>query len=335
MTRETPWVEHPLRVPPERIYWQVGDEGPKPISTSPHAKGAREILAGTPPGETAYAREICDEQAGCHGKPAAFAALISSMREVGYKGEGVIAGINRRGEVVLHDGMHRSCAALACGLETIPVRVHFRDEDWIAFRWAVAHLNGGFKLYQPLDHPDFGWPCWRKDTGTRVALISMFLKRRDVSTVLDIGCHGGAISHGLARRGFRVDGLDRNPLAIRAAQLQAGMTHIGSTAMFHQGDHTLEGLRADAVVCLSALNHAYVKGKGEEMLRRLVELAPVLILDCPVPGDPVGGSTDMADAEKFRGWVDATVGGRPMQIGSTNDGLQRPLFLWERKEQAI
>jgi len=327
-----PWVQSTIHVPPEMIYWQVGDEGPRPIATSPHAIGANEIVDGTPPEQSTYAQEIKDEQDGTHGKPKLFADLIDSMDGNGFVGQGPIAGINRRGEVVLHDGMHRSCAALAVGLKTIPVRIHFRDEGWIAFRWAVAKLNGGFKAYQPIDHPDFTvWPCWRKDTAQRVSAIGRELQRMDVGTVADIGCHGGAISHGLARRGFQVVGLDRNEKAIRVAQMQGGMTGIGSDAVFHVGDHTLEGLRVDAVVCLSALNHAYVKGKGEDMLRRLAELAPVVVLDCPVPADPVGGKTDMADPAKFTAWVQETIGGRLRPIAEADNGLQRPLFVWGKE----
>ena len=328
-SKSIPWVSNPLHVPPSMLYYQAGAAGPKPVDGSLHATGAYQVASGWDPLKTDYAQKIDLQGAGCQGDAAAFGALVRGMKKTGWKGPGIIGWINRRGEVVIHDGWHRSAAALALGLETIPVRVHARDEDWIAFRHAVADLNNGRKLYQPILHPDFdGWPCWRKDTKARIAQISVWLKSVDVRTVTDLGCHAGTITHGLARLGYEAHGVDQNPKAIEVAKLAGGMTDIGSGANFNVAN-AREGV--DATVCLSAINHALVtdQAKADAMLADIRVCSQYLVTDCPTPGDPVGGDTDWSDPEKMIAWLEVS-GWRLLDRKDRGAELQRTLLFLER-----
>jgi len=287
------------------------------------------------PDETVYAAEVPDSgSANTHGKPDVFAALISSMAH-GWEAKGrfIIAGINRRGEIVIHDGFHRSAAALAVGMPEVPVSIHFCDEDWVALKHALVKLNKGCRLYQPVDHPEFRtWPCWRKDTAARVEAIADVLPG---NLIADVGCHSGAVSLGLARFGFTVKGYDINEKAIGVARRLAPMTDIGGPAFFEKRSGLLPGHKYDAVVCLSALNHQWRKGeamgKGRQLLRSFFAAAPLLVLDCPAPGDPVAGDGEWTDPERVFRWIeDCGIGGSGRVIGQRGDELQRPLLVWER-----
>jgi hypothetical protein len=330
---KAPWVDYPISVPPSCLYWQHGDAGTEKLIKSVHYRSAHQLLDGMPPEETEYAKRMKTQQAGVHGKPKKFWNLLQSMRDKGYDGPPIIAGINRRGEIVIHDGFHRAACAAAIALQRIPVVVHHRDEDWIAFRHSLRALNGGHKLYQPVGHPDLtGWPAWRKDTPRRIQLIANTLKTWDaVETIADVGCHSGVIACGLAREGYDVTGVDLNEKAIAAANMLASMSDIGpgpGGVRFFCNSHRALPCEVDAIVCLSALNHAMVKGNGETMLRELAKLTPRLVLDCPVKGDPVGGDQPWADPGVFSKWVTDTIGGKVWGGVGVNEGLQRPLFFW-------
>ncbi len=329
-----PWVQPgPTLVPPSMLFWQDYDQGPRPLETSAHAIGAKQIVDGMNPMKTAYAEAYGgagEHQSGVHGAPREFATLITSIRSAGWSGSGIIGWINRRGEIVIHDGIHRSAAAMALGLESIPVSIHGRDEDWIAFRLAVKALNDGkHHLYQPIFHPDFDcWPCWRKDTRARIDQIVEWLRSVDVRTVCDLGCHAGTISHGLGRADFDVIGIDQNPLAVRVADKARIMTGLGSNAGFKVGSLPAE---ADAVVCLSAINHALVTdmAKADTLLEDIGRCCHYLVTDCPTPGDPVGGKTDWSDPERMIAWLE-TSGWLLLDRKDRGAELQRTLLFFER-----
>lgn len=329
-SKDSPWVAYPLHVPPAALWWIHGDAGAERLGNSVHAHSAKEILAGAAPEDTEYAKCIRTKQAGCHGKPEKFAALIRDMKAKGWHGGPIIGFIVGDGRIIIHDGFHRSAAALAVGLSTVPVAIHGRDPSWIAFRIALKKLNGGCKLYQPIDHPDLSyWRSWRKDTAQRIKLIVEALRSNSVRTVCDLGCHSGVLSCALARAGYDVTGIDSNPKAIAAARRMAAMEGIGGDAAFHAGS---EPDSAEAVICLSALNHAWVKGKGDELFAKLAAAAPLLILDMPALGDPVGGDTEWADENHVVKWLEDK-GGAVEYLGKRGEGnLQRTLLRWRRVE---
>jgi hypothetical protein len=288
------------------------------------------VLSGGDPKETGYAKTVKPGLVGVHGNPMAFARLANGMKRHGWMGGPISGWINRRGEIVVHDGMHRSTSALAAGIFKIPVSIYARDEDWIAFRHAVKKLNGGHKLYQPIFHPDFDcWPCWRKDTRLRIDLMLLFLKVNDVSGVCDLGCHSGTVANELSRRlDLAVWGIDQNYLAVDVACKASHMTDIGSRAVFSVGSLPVQ---TDAVVCLSAINHALVKDipKALELVKKIRACGRFLITDCPSPGDPVGGDSAWADPDVFSSFI-AGAGYRQVERWDRSDKLQRTMFVFER-----
>jgi len=324
---------------PAKIFWQQANQGPTPIQESVHYRGAVEMLAGTGPSETCYAAAgMRDSKGHTQGKPAEFAALIKSIGN-GWAGKRVRVWINRRGELVLTDGMHRTAAAAATGLASIPVTVVARDEDWWRFLYALKELNSGVKLYQPVDHPDTMWPCWRKDTDERARIIGEAIREAhgDCADVIDLGCHTGTLSCALARQGFYVTGFDLKARAIEAASMMAGMTHIGGEgrALFARQRKSVPDMGpADAVVCLSAINHQWHKGHenttGADILKACLSSAPMLILDCPIDADPVGGFHPWTDPALVIEWIGQHVEGRGRILAPVSATLQRTLILWER-----
>ncbi|MDX8391671.1 MAG: bifunctional 2-polyprenyl-6-hydroxyphenol methylase/3-demethylubiquinol 3-O-methyltransferase UbiG [Mariprofundaceae bacterium] len=75
--------------------------------------------------------------------------------------------------------------------------------------------------------------------------------------VLDVGCGGGLLAEGMARRGARVTGIDRSPKALSIAQLHAEqegveVTYIENDAESWADEHTGA---YDVVTCLEVLEH--------------------------------------------------------------------------------
>ena len=326
------WID----VDPKRLWWQCGDHGPKRITEAPHYEAACQIVAGEEP--TAY--RIKKRSPGhVQGNMPAIKGLVRSLRK-GWnpKAPRPTAWINRRGEIVLTDGMHRSAIAAAVGLPRIPVAIVARDEDWWRVKHALKKLNGGVKLYQPVDHPDLAWPAWRKDTGNRAEVIGDYLREHQAQQVADIGCHSGALSLALARQGFTVTGYDHNELAIKAAQALAPMTDIGGEgrARFEVSGLVPQLPELDAVVMLSALNHCWAKGHwqvAEDIVTAIFQAAPRLVFDCPTSGDPVAGDGDFTDPNHVLSWMAEAAGkGKGRILAPRGEMLQRTLLVWERDQ---
>ena len=75
--------------------------------------------------------------------------------------------------------------------------------------------------------------------------------------VLDVGCGGGLLAEGMARRGASVTGIDRSPKALGVARLHAGQSGVGveyaeadaeSWSQTHAGGY-------DVVTCMEVLEH--------------------------------------------------------------------------------
>ncbi len=81
----------------------------------------------------------------------------------------------------------------------------------------------------------------------------------DLSTakVLDVGCGGGLLAEGMARRGAQVTGIDRSPKALRIAQLHAEQEGVELTYIENDAESWAEehAEAYDVVTCLEVLEH--------------------------------------------------------------------------------
>ena len=61
-------------------------------------------------------------------------------------------------------------------------------------------------------------------------------------------------------------------------------------------------------------------------------MTAVLFLDCPAPGDPVGGASEFIEPAVFLKWCASTgvPGAGRVLAGCKGTGLQRPILVWER-----
>jgi SAM-dependent methyltransferase len=272
------------------------------------------------------------------GQPVAFAELVQAMDSEGWKdGERIKVAINDRGQIVITDGLHRAAAAYAVCLLPIPAEIVYRHEQWWALKYALMDLNDGVRLYQPIDHPDFAsWPTWRSDTKARAKAIFVSLPKSRPLYGVDLGCNAGALTLALAREQIAMYGYDTDPRAVRVAQMIANMEHIGADeayVSFYQSAEIPALLEVDFVVCLSLLNHYQAEPQrmaiGHAIFRACVKTAPLVFLDAPASGDPVGGNTEFVDPEAVFAWCAAAgVSGQGHVVA--REDLQRPLLVWER-----
>ena len=330
-----------IDVPPSRLWVQQGGNGLLPLAETTHVHAAQAILAGEDPHNTAYAQEHRRQSKGhIEGQPAAFAELVQSMALEGWKdGERIKVAINDCGQVVITDGLHRAAAAYAALRARVPVEIVYRHERWQALKYALMEANGGVKLYQPIDHPDFAsWPTWRADTAARAKTIVASLPKNRPLYGVDLGCNAGALTLALAREQIVMYGYDTDLRVVRAARLVANMEHIGADhAFFYQSAEVPALLEVDFVVCLSLLNHYQAdpqrQAAGQAIFRACVRAAPLIFLDAPAPDDPVGGSTEFVDPEAVFAWCKAAgVSGRGKVIAKRGEELQRPLLMWRREK---
>jgi 2-polyprenyl-6-hydroxyphenyl methylase/3-demethylubiquinone-9 3-methyltransferase len=74
--------------------------------------------------------------------------------------------------------------------------------------------------------------------------------------LLDVGCGGGLVAEELARRGYRVSGVDPSPQSIRAAQVHARRERVDVSYLPAAGEALpFSASTFDAVTCLDVLEH--------------------------------------------------------------------------------
>lgn len=94
------------------------------------------------------------------------------------------------------------------------------SEKWDVLIAKIVDSSGGVKrIYQPIDHPYFkDWELTQICSDRLEAILGYF---GDVEgkEVLDIGCFYGYFSHGLAKQGAQVVGVDISPKKIEICRL--------------------------------------------------------------------------------------------------------------------
>lgn len=120
--------------------------------------------------------------------------IFNDIKNNGYKqsenSDYVTINIDRNGNILFNDGLHRLIFAKILKIKSIPVKIVVRHKKWIDFKKQIlnyANLNGG-KIYAPINHLDL---CdvkhLHEDRGDKIIKnISNSSK-----TILDIGAHWG------------------------------------------------------------------------------------------------------------------------------------------------
>lgn len=221
------------------------DRGGIPFAGIEACKAIRDrIRDGTPWQETGYWRESLAfieagrEVRGCRTagdlaqRFAYVDALIASIRQHGLLPHdqvgavqdptGRVTGdievnIGRDGEFLFQDGRHRLAIALELDLESVPVRVKVRHEEWQKFReymfTMVAGGGGAAKdgvLYQSPLHPDLREIPAEHSCEDRLAQLLPHLRVRS-GRLLDIGCNLGFFCSGFEQAGLECVGVEYGP----------------------------------------------------------------------------------------------------------------------------
>ncbi len=283
-----------------------------------------------------------------------FLDIYSNIASNGFSVEHPVQiAIDEQGVGVILDGLHRTICALHLGLDVIPVQIVYRALNWQLFKHAVYLQNGRAHMYQYIEHFDFeGWSRWRVDNEKRAQVVAQELDRllgskRGQARGLELACNSGAVSCSLSRRGYSMLGLDVEQTCVDTASYLAGMRFFGgfdedkgvSNAHFETCGYVVDLTKYgsfDFILCFSLLNHHQVDGRdeeGKEIFRRLVQGSPLVFLDCPTKGDPVGGNTDFVRPERVIEWCRASGAmgeGRVVALHEEHSPLMRTIIIWER-----
>lgn len=319
------------------------------IGEHPHNKLLRDLLTNR---DTLSVDEIPLETT--HQE---FLDVYASLREKGFlHNNPILIAIDSQGLPIILDGLHRTVCAIALGIQEVPIQIVYRDLNWQLVKHDLYAQNQGLHMYQKVEHFDLdGWTGWRIDSNKRAELVVNFLQKKIPVTPTNIGnyrglelaCNSGIVTCGIARSGYRMLGLDVDIYCVNTGSSLSKMRQVGAInevsgenlATFEQCGYVVdlsnyEGF--DFIVCFSLLNHHQVDGRdeeGKEIFRRLVEKAPIVFLDCPTEGDPVGGNTDFVRPSTVIKWCESTgVKGKGSVLALYNEHppLMRSLIVWER-----
>lgn len=135
---------------------------------------------------------------------------------------------------------------------------------------------------------------WRAVEGTRPALA--YFRRRKVETALalghfpsggaivEVGCGTGDYTLLLARRGFRMIGVDLSPASIESATRKArtlGVSEVSFVASDAESLHELAANSADGVVSFSALRYVPNVEMALGAIRRVLKPGAAAVIDFP------------------------------------------------------
>lgn len=229
----------------------------------------------------------CDNEAAFVERCAYLDRLVRSIKDYGYKlnsdvaiqgddpqslakhkevGSEVLVNIGRNGEYLFQDGRHRLAIAKILGIETIPVKVLVRHEQWQELREhlsvMVENSAGASKkgvLYQSPIHSDLS------DFPATHACENRFDVMREHLTgnsgnLLDVGANLGYFCHRCEDLGFKCYAVELLPEVVWAAE----RIRIAERKNFQivQGDlftvfeqNPLQGMEFDTVIVLNILHH--------------------------------------------------------------------------------
>lgn len=313
-------------VPPARLSKPDGLGVPQPATAHPFYWWASQIVKGEKAPDSLPGYQYLNHEQ--------FRALITDIKTNGWKsGSMPKVVIDRHGQIILTDGLHRSAAAFALGIPTIPCEVLWRELEWTALKHSLLAAGGGVPtVYQGINHPDFDrWGVIRKDSPERAQQIHSLVPAG--SKGVDLGCNSGALVVALEALGHQMQGVDANPHLVAAARYRARMAPpvgVGRDVSFRLPGGPLP--QVDFAVCVSVLHHYLTSDTGSELVHSLTYAAPIVVFDSPRVGDLVAGDSQQTDPEAMGRWFCNRAGGGSVEVIAT-DG-RRPLLVWRRGVEA-
>lgn len=295
----------------------------------------------------------CRTQKDLEARCAYIDKLICSIKEHGYKlsreveivgedknvlqkQEEILCDIGRNGQYLFHDGRHRLAIAKILGIDSIPVRVLVRHENWHNVRellLSFARKSGG-SLYQPALHPDLeDLPVSHKCLPRFLAMQSYI--ENSGGSVLDIGANLGFFCHKFEDLGFRCVAVEADPLLAEIAdriRLSNGRKFdIIKDNLLNLDNHLASKKRYFDVALALNIFHHFLKQKDdytkfEAWLKRLSGRVGLMFFEPHNPNErQMEGAYRNYDAVEFAEFVSSNLGLKNMEcIYQTGD--KRKLF---------
>jgi 2-polyprenyl-3-methyl-5-hydroxy-6-metoxy-1,4-benzoquinol methylase len=159
---------------------------------------------------------------------ARFTALYKSIKENGYKSQKELGSANkldeirvkidRHGEFLFENSIHRLIIAKILKVKSVPVLVTVRHAKWAKLKKELRALSqgslfeGNGKLYQKLPHPDLWDIPYAHEGDDRIEIMRRRLEFMNRGNALDIGANLGFFCHKLEDMGFRCYAVEFNEI---------------------------------------------------------------------------------------------------------------------------
>jgi len=195
----------------------------------------------------------------------------------------------------------------------------------------ASWLKGRRELYQPINSPEVaGWTLVRR-CSDRLTKMTAFLRAEGLmppvcGSYLDVAsCYGWFVS-GMAKAGFRAEGVELDPTAISIGTLMYGLTpdqvRRGDSVAFLQSLHG----RYDVTSCLSLMHHYLLSRKNvsaEELLRLLdAATGRVMFFDMGQSHEYPDPVLQEWDPDHIHRWLETnTTFKRIVRLGKDEDGV--------------
>jgi hypothetical protein len=124
--------------------------------------------------------------------------------------------INRHGQLLVGEGIHRVSMAKLCGINKIPAKVAMRHRDWYRFRMEIisfVKLRHGGRAYHPFTHPDLQDIPFEHGIN-RFEIIRPHVQGVPAGDLLDIGANWGYFCHRFEELGFRCHAVEVDPVSV-------------------------------------------------------------------------------------------------------------------------
>ncbi|MGH9475583.1 MAG: class I SAM-dependent methyltransferase [Terriglobales bacterium] len=186
------------------------------------------------------------------------------------------------------------------------------------------------ELYQPVPSAELsGWQVIRRCTD-RLEMMTRWLDGRiRGGSYLDIGCSYGWFGAEMAKRGFKISGVDRDAAALAVGHLVYGLDGAANKAGDIVKFLDAQTRQYDVVSCFSVLHH-FALGKmqhtAEELIRRIDAVTAKVLFFDTAESHERWFSADLPawDAEFIREWLrDHTSFSRVETLGTDGDSVGR------------